>query len=145
MSQETEIKFHDVRKPEVIAQEWLDASALTATNKQFDAHFNLISKRVRVTGVPGYESISYDDWARQSEQEFKDNVLKSVSYDGLKMAAHNDTQLMFKTLELILTNDGTDRSHGVEILLEKEEDGIWRVIQERVMTDDETRHVGLIE
>jgi len=145
MSEEKEIKFHDLRKPEVIAQEWLDASALTASNKDFDAHFNLISKKVRVTGVPGYESISYDDWARQSEQEFKDGVLKSVNYDGLNMTAHNDTQIMFKTLESIFANDGSHRSHGVEILLEKEDDDVWRVIQERVMTDDETRHVGLIK
>lgn len=143
MSNETEIKFYDTRQPEVIAQEWLDASALTATNKQFDEHFNLISKKVRVTGVPGYESISYDDWARQSKQEFKDNVLDKVEYDGLKMSAHNDTQIMFKTVESIFASDGTHRAHGVEILLEKEEDGVWRVLQERVMVDDETKHAGL--
>lgn len=145
MSQENEIKFHDVREPEVIAQEWLDTSALTATNKDFDAHFNLISKKVRVTGVPGYDSVSYEDWARQSEQEFKDNVIKSVSYDGLVMNADNEKQIMFKTVEMVLTNDGSDKKHGVEILIEKEEDGVWRVIQERVMTDDETRHVGLVK
>ena len=142
MSQAQEIKFH--KTPEQIAQAWLNASADTATNKQFEAHFNLISKKVRVTGVPGYESISYDDWARQSEQEFKDNVLKSVEYDGLKLTASNDTQVMFKTVESIFANDGSNRKHGVEILLEKEDDDVWRVIQERVMTDDETRHAGLI-
>ncbi len=144
MSQEKEIKFYDGRSPEVIAQDWLDASALTATNKDFDAHFNLISKKVRVTGVPGYDSISYDDWARQSKQEFKDNVLKSVSYKGLLMSANNEKQIMFKTLESIFANDGSDRSHGVEILIEKEEDDVWRVIQERVMTHDEASHHGLI-
>jgi len=143
MSPAQEIKFH--KTPEQIAQAWLNASADTATNKQFDVHFNLISKKVRVTGVPGYESISYDDWARQSEQEFKDDVLKSVEYDGLKLTANNDTQIMFKTVESIFANDGSNRKHGVEILLEKEEDDVWRVIQERVMTDDETRHAGLIE
>ena len=145
MSQEKEIKFYDAREPEVIAQEWLDASAFTASNKDFEAHFNLISKKVRVTGVPGYDSVSYDDWARQSEQEFKDNVIKSVSYDGLVMNASNEKQIMFKTVELVLTNDGSDKKHGVEILIEKEQDDVWRVIQERVMTDDETKHVGLVK
>ena len=145
MPQEQEIKFHDLRSPEVIAQEWLNASAETATNKDFEGHFNLISKKVRVTGVPGYDDgISYDDWARQSEQEFKDNVLDKVTYDGLKMSAHNDKQVMFKTMESVFANDGTHRSHGVEVLLEKEEDNVWRVIQERVMTHDECKHVGLI-
>lgn len=143
MSQEKEIKFYDTREPEVIAQQWLDASALTATNKQFEEHFNLISKKVKVTGVPGYESISYDDWSRQSEQEFKDNLLDKVTYEGLKMTAHNETQIMFKTVESIFASDGTHRAHGVEILIEKEDDGVWRVIQERVMIDDETQHAGL--
>ena len=128
-----------------IAQKWLDTSALTATNKQFDEHFNLISKKVRVTGVHGYESISYDDWARQSEQEFKDNVLKSVSYEGLKMLATNETQIMFKTVETVLANDGKRSAHGVEILLTQEEDGVWRVTQERVLTDAESVHDGLMK
>jgi len=130
--------------PEQIAQKWLDDSASTATNKQFDEHFNLISKRVRVTGVPGIDSISYDDWARASKQEFKDNVLKSVSYEGLKIVATNEKQIMFKTMETILANDGASRSHGVEILLGLEDDGVWRVTQERVQTDDESRHDGLL-
>jgi len=127
-----------------IAQKWLDASALTATNKDFEAHFNLISKKVRVTGVPGFESISYDDWARASEKDFKEGALDSVSYEGLKMSAHNDNQIMFKTLETINVNDGSKKTQGVEVLIELEQDGVWRVIQERVMTGDEIRHVGLM-
>ncbi len=134
----------DIKTYEAIAKKWMDASALTASNSDFDAHFNLISKKVQVTGVPGFESISYDDWARAAEKDFKEGVLQGVSYEGLKMNAHNDTQVMFKTLETIFVNDGSKKTHGVEILLELEEDGVWRVIQERVMTGDEIRHVGLI-
>lgn len=132
------------KSPAMIAQEWMDASAETATARNFDAHFKLISKKVRVTGVPGFESISYDDWARASEQDFKDGTIKGVTYDGLKISAHNDTQIMFKTLEIIQINSGSKKTQGVEILIELEEDGVWRVIQERVMTGDETKHVGLL-
>lgn len=143
MPNEQTINFHKPFKPETIAQDWLDASARTASNKLFDEHFDLISKKVRVTGVPGYESISYDDWARQSKQEFADNIIQKVNYEGLKMTAFNETQIMFKTIETVKANDGSGHSHGVEIVLEKECDGVWRVIQERVMTEDETKHVGL--
>ena len=129
---------------EIIAREWMDASAFTATKRDFVGHFALISKKVRVTGMPGFESISYDDWARASKKDFEDKVLESVSYEGLKMSAHNDKQIMFKTLESIQVNDGTKKTHGVEILLQLEEDAVWRVIQERIMTSDEIRHVGLI-
>jgi hypothetical protein len=51
---------------------------------------------------------------------------------------------MFKTVESILANDGTHKAHGVEILLEIEADGVWRAKQERVLSDDESRHDGLI-
>lgn len=127
-----------------IAQDWLDASALTATNRDFDAHFNLISEKVRVTGVPGFDSISYDDWARAAKKDFEDKTLESVSYEGLKLNAQNENQIMFKTLESIFISDGTKRTQGVEILIQLEADGVWRVIQERVMTGDEIRHVGLM-
>ncbi len=129
---------------EKIAQEWLDASALTASNKDFDAHFNLISERVRVTGVPGFDSISYDDWARAAKKDFEEGTLEKVTYEGLKLNAQNEKQIMFKTLESIHVNDGTKKTQGVEILIERENDGVWRVIQERVMTGDEIRHVGLM-
>ncbi|MCF6189312.1 MAG: hypothetical protein L3J51_02405 [Cocleimonas sp.] len=127
-----------------IAQKWLDDSALTATNRQFEEHFNLVSKKVKVTGVPGYDSISYDDWSRQSEIDFKEGLLESVSYEGFKLVATNERQIMFKTIETICATDGTKRAHGIEILLGLEEDGVWRVTQERVLTDDESRHDGLI-
>lgn len=140
----TEHTMQFKKSPAMIAQEWMDASAKTAKDGDFDAHFELISKKVRVTGVPGFDSISYDDWARAAEKDFKEGTLESVSYDGLKMTANNETQIMFKTLETIHVNDGSIKTQGVEILIEKEEDGVWRVIQERVMTGDEIRHVGLM-
>lgn len=137
--------MHFKKTPAMIAQDWMDASAKTATEGDFEAHFNLISPKVQVTGVPGFESISYDDWARAAEKDFKEGTLESVSYDGLKLSANNETQIMFKTLETIHVNDGTKKTQGVEILIEKEEDGVWRVIQERVMTGAEIRHVGLMD
>jgi len=134
----------DANSATTIAQQWLDDSARTATNHQFEAHFNLISKRVKVTGVEGFESVSYKDWARQSEQEFKDGVLKSVSYKGLKIQATNDYQIMFKTVELVVATDGLQKSHGVEIMLEREKDDVWRAKQQRVLTEAEARHDGLM-
>ena len=129
---------------EKIAKKWLDASALTASNQDFEAHFNLISEKVRVTGVPGFDSISYDDWARAAKKDFEEGTLEKVTYEGLKLNAQNEKQIMFKTLENIFVSDGTKKTQGVEILIELEKDGEWRVIQERVMTGDEIRHVGLM-
>ncbi len=136
---------NDMDVATVIAKKWLTASAQTAGNNQFEEHFNLISKKVVVKGMPGFDSISYEDWARQSKQEFKDKIIESVSYHGFKLQATNETQIMFKTVEKITSTDGTQRAHGVEILLGLEDDDVWRVTQERILTDDEARHDGLLD
>ncbi|MEE9339363.1 MAG: hypothetical protein V3U87_14910, partial [Methylococcaceae bacterium] len=78
-------------------------------------------------------------------KDFKEGLITGVSYDGLKLTATNENQIMFKTVETIFVNDGTKKTHGVEILLTQEEDGIWRVTQERVLTDGESIHDGLMK
>ena len=44
----------DIKKYQAIAQQWMDASALTASNNDFDAHFNLISKKGTGDRCPGF-------------------------------------------------------------------------------------------
>ena len=128
---------------ETIAKNWLENASITAANKDHVAHMNLISKKVSLQGVPGYENIGYDDWAAQTKHEFENNVLKSVSYKGFKPLTSTLTHIMFKTFETVEANDGTINAQGIEILLEKEDDGQWRLVQERILPVDEATHDGL--
>ena len=127
-----------------IAAQWLKEIADTANAKDHLAHMALISKRVSLHGMPEYEGITYDDWFKQCQHEFENNVLKGLRYNGMKMVAANDKAIMFKTFETVEANDGTTNAQGVEILLEKEEDGKWRLVQERILPPDETAHDKLI-
>jgi len=126
-----------------VARDWLDALARTANNKDYAAHMNLISKQVQVFGVPGFEVIGYDDWARQCLHEFSQGLLAGVTYQGLKVQAMTPGRVMFKTLEILESTDGESLSQGVEIVLTEEADGQWRVTQERVLTPEETAFDGL--
>ena len=128
---------------ETIAKNWLENVSITAANKDHTAHMNLISRKVSLQGVPGYENIGFDDWSAQTKHEFENNVLKSVSYKGFKPLTSTLTHIMFKTFETVEANDGTINAQGVEILLEKEEDGVWRLVQERILPVDEATHDGL--
>ena len=130
---------------EEIAKQWLEASANTATNKQFTDHMDLISKRVSVKGVEGFDNIDYDAWHRVCEKEFAQGILKSVRYDGLKMIGASETQVQFKTYEVVEASDGTINAQGIEAMLELEPDGKWRLLQERVMSNDEARQEGLVQ
>ena len=119
------------------AQQFLDQMAETANALDLDAHMNLISKDVSVFGVPGFDVIGYDDWFNQCKHEFENKLLKRVSYKGLNILAETPEKVMFKSVETVEGEDGTINSSGIEFIIEKQEDGVWRVSQERVLPDDE--------
>ena len=129
---------------EAIARQWLQKVEQTANAKAFSEHMDLISKRISLHGVPGFENIGYDDWYRQCQYEFENNILKSVHYEGFKPVTETKTAIMFKTFEIVEGTDGIANAHGVEILLEQEADGQWRMVQQRIMPDDETAHAQLL-
>ncbi|MFV2061682.1 MAG: hypothetical protein ACC653_13430 [Gammaproteobacteria bacterium] len=127
-----------------IAKDWMAKIIDTAINNQYDAHMDLISKKVNITGIPGFENIGYDDWATQCKHEFDNNIIKNISYQGLKLQAHTDTRIMFKTYEAVEANDGAINAQGIEVLLENEQ-GNWRVVQERILPADEVKHDKLLD
>ena len=129
---------------EKVAQLWLEESARSANALDLQAHMNLISKRVALTGVPGYDTIAYAGWHAQCEHEFSHKQLKRVAYQGFKLMVETESRVMFKTHETVEGVDGTVNAQGIEVLLEKEADGVWRLIQERVLPAEETAHDKLI-
>lgn len=128
-----------------IAQQWLDKVVSTVEAQDFPGHINLISRRVNLTGVPDFDSIGYDAWTTQCKHEFDNNLLKSVHYRSLKLQVKTDKNVMFKTIETVEGTDGTVNEQGIEVLLEKENDGVWRVIQERILSQEEVLHDKLEE
>ena len=129
---------------EVIAKKWLEDAVTTAADKDHSAHMALISKDVSLQGVPDFENLGYEEWSAQTKYEFENNILKSVQYNGFKPLSSTLTHIMFKTFETVEATDGTINAQGVEMLLKKEDDGHWRLIQERILPDDEARHDDLI-
>jgi len=128
-----------------IVQKWLQEAADTLFDKNLEAHLNLISKNVSLTGIEGYENIDYSGWSAQCEHEFKDNIVNNVDYSGILILSQSEASIKFKTFETIEANDGKINSSGIEVQLAKEDDGVWRVIRERVLTDMESRKDGLIK
>ena len=129
---------------EKIVQQWLKDAARSANEKNLDAHMALISKHASLVGIPGFEHMDYEDWQNQCKYEFENNLLKSICYEGLKLITVTNTRIMFKTFETVEGTDGTINAQGIEVLLEKEEDEQWRLVQERVLPDEESRHDGLL-
>ena len=64
-------------------------------------------------------------------------MLKKVSYEGLNILAETADRIMFKSIETVEGNDGSTNTSGIEFIIQKEDDGQWRVGQERILPDDE--------
>ena len=124
-------------------QRWLSDSASTAAAGQHEAHMALISEKVSLLGVPGFEIIKYDDWSRQCKDEFDEGMVKQVFYEATEVVAAGLKLIMFRAVETVEVSDGPIDKNGIEGVLEKESDGEWRLTQERILSDEEAEKYAL--
>ncbi|MGV6825456.1 MAG: hypothetical protein ACWA5Q_00640 [bacterium] len=125
---------------ETIANEWLAQASATVAEGDLVGHLDLLSRDVSLTGIPGFEVIGYDDWAAQCEHDFVNNLIRSVNYQNMEVVAATDLRVMFRAREIVEGSDGVVDTQDIEVSLHKEEDGKWRLIQERVLSEDEAPH-----
>jgi hypothetical protein len=52
---------------------------------------------------------------------------------------------MLQTVERVEANDGTVIRRALEVVLDREPDGKWRVLQQRIMPEHEAMHYGLLD
>ncbi len=126
-----------------IVQQWLNASASTAAAGQHEAHMALISEKVSLLGVPGFEIIKYDDWSLQCKDEFEEGLVKKVFYEATEVVAAGLILIMFRAVETVEVSDGPIDRNGIEGVLEKESDGQWRLTQERILSVEEAEKYAL--
>lgn len=120
-----------------IAEQWLTDAAESAGQKDLKSHMGMISKRVSVLGVPGFDKIDYDIWYKQCRHQFEMSMIKSIAYKGFTLISATANQIMFTILEQVVGTDGTLNEQLVEMTLEKEDDAVWRLVQERVLIEND--------
>ena len=97
----------------------------------------MVSKRVSVQGVPGFDNIDYDTWYKQCQHQFENAMIKSIAYKGLNLISATETQINFTVYETVVGSDGALNEQIVEMSLEKEDDDVWRLVQERVLIEND--------
>ena len=120
-----------------IAEQWLTQAADSAGQKDLKLHMGMISKRVSLQGVPGFDSIDYDAWYKQCRHQFENAMIKSIAYKGFNLISATDTQIIFSAFETVMGTDGTVNEQIVEMSLDKEEDDVWRLVLERVLIEND--------
>ena len=124
-------------RAEQIAEQWLTDAAESAGQKDLQAHMGMISKRISVQGVPGFDNIDYDIWYKQCRHQFEMSMIKSIAYKGFNLINATETQITFTVFETVVGADGTLNEQIVEISLEKEDDDVWRLVTERVLIEND--------
>ena len=130
-------------EPVAVVEKWLSDSAKTATGGQHEAFMDLISNKVRLLGVPGFELINYDDWYIQAKSEFSDGLVSEVHYASAHIVASGLISIIFRTVETVVLSDGPSDTNGIEGVLQKEEDGKWRLTHQRLLSRDEAGRCNL--
>lgn len=117
---------------EQIVKQWLDDVSFSAATWNLDAHMQLVSRKVEVTGIPRIGRIDYDGWKQRRQNEFDKKLLRSLTYQVHKILSASDDHLRFAVEETMRGNNGKTLVIDKEVTLGKEDDGKWRVLQERV-------------
>ena len=128
---------------EAVIQTWLAQISATVAAHDHAAHMQLISRDVSLLGVPGFEQIGFEDWSKQCQHEFTNALIRRVDYGKVRVRAATDNRIMFMTYETVTASDGSVNAQGIECLLAREADGQWRLLQERILSPDETRQYEL--
>lgn len=128
---------------ETVIRKWLNEVSRTVATHDHDAHMQLISRNVLILGMPDVDSIGYDDWSKQCKHEFTNKLIRRVDYGKLQIRTVTERRLKFMTYETVTDRDGKHNSQGIECMLDKGDDGKWRLIQERILSPEETRKYDL--
>ncbi len=138
------LSVEDKMNPKDIVDGWAMASCETLERLDVEAHMDLISKDVKVYGLADKEYVDYNFWREQVKEQFSQGMVKSVRYYLHAVRADSDSLILFTAIEYLTDATGKEHESPLEVALAKEEDGVWRVIQEKVLTEDQAQTAGLL-
>jgi len=119
---------------------WLKRVSESVENRDLETHMGLISKKVRVYGIPNQASLGYQDWYRRRRNEFSNNRLASLSYKNLNIKTISLRRLGFQITEIMQATNGQEIQIKKDILLEQEDDNVWRVVEETIHQWQHIKH-----
>ncbi len=109
---------------------WLKKLRDTVEQRDLQAHMALVSKKVQVYGLPSQQVIDYQGWKNRRRNEFDKNLLSRLSHSNLNIKTITLRRLGFRVTETMLATNGKQLIIEKDIMLEEEEDGQWRVVEE---------------
>ncbi len=117
---------------EVMIRQWLAEFADSVARRDLKRHMALISKKVYVYGLPSKKTVDYAGWQERRHNEFSRGLLTALSHEGVKIKTIGLRRIGFSTVETMTTADGKQVQVSKDVMLEKEDDGQWRIVEEKI-------------
>ena len=111
---------------------WCLDMSHTIKHSDLNNHLNLVSKKLRIYGMPSNDVIVFKDWLKRRKYEFQNGSLMAVNYKDVKMSASTGKRLRFSANETMVGRDGKMVILDKDFILELEADNVWRVVEEKV-------------
>ena len=111
---------------------WCLSMSDSAKNADIHAHMENISRRVKVYGNPSKEVIEYRDWKARRKYEFANREILALNYQQVRLISSTQRRIRFSTSETTVGKNGKMLVLNKNIILEHEDDKIWRVVEERI-------------
>jgi len=121
----------------VLVQDWLEKLANAASKGNVDEHMELISENINVLDEPGQRNLDYEGLAEYCRSRFQDNAPLRVSYQDMHIKTMTPARVKFIATETVEQPDCVDQ-RGLEFIIQREDDGRWRAVQERLLTADDS-------
>ena len=117
---------------EIMVREWLEKLAASVARRDLDRHMAMVSKKVYVYGLPGKKTVDYAGWRMRRENEFSRGLLTALSHDGVRIKTIGLRRIGFNTTETLTAANGRQVLVNKDGMLEKEDDGQWRIVEEKI-------------
>jgi len=116
----------------VLVRNWLDKLARTATTGNIDAHLDLISEHVNILDTEKQQNLDYADWAEYCRQRYLADQPILVKYRDVQIKTMTPARVKFIATETVEQPDKVNQ-RGTEFIIQREDDGMWRAVQERLI------------
>ena len=115
-----------------LIQNWLARLRDSVARRDLEAHMALVSDKVQVYGIPGQAVVDHAGWRRRRDNEFRHDRLASLAHENIRIKIISLRRLGFEVDEIMTATAGPVLRLHKTILLEEEDDGQWRVVEETV-------------
>jgi hypothetical protein len=111
---------------------WFSNMSSSVRARDMAQHLLNVSKRINVYGMPSKAVIKFKEWQARRQFELSNDELIALNYQGIRIISSSNKRITFNTNETMVGKDGKMVIIDKNIIIEHEEDGTWRVVEESV-------------